>query len=214
MPTIYLVRHGQASFGTDNYDVLSDLGRVQASVAGEELARRRLREPVLGSGTLDRQRDTAVLVGEAIGIEPTFADARWNEIDAHGLVDRHLGVPGASAGLTSAAFQEHLDRALIEWITSDDPTWQEFSTGVSEALAELVAWLPRGRDAVVATSAGVIAVLGAALVESGAATVVAFNRVSVNASLTTLAASARRVSMLAFNDHAHLLGEPGLLTYR
>ena len=34
MPVICLVRHGQASFGAQTYDVLSPAGREQAAVAG------------------------------------------------------------------------------------------------------------------------------------------------------------------------------------
>ena len=214
MPTIYLVRHGQASFGTDDYDVLSDLGRVQADVAGAELARRPLRDPVLGSGALVRQRDTAEIVGSRLGVEPSFIDERWNELDAHALVDRRLGGPGASAGLTSAAFQEYLDEELIASIESADPVWTSFADGVREALDDLAERLPRGRAALVATSAGVIAALGAHLIGGSASAVVAFNRVSVNASLTTVTASARRKSLLTFNDHSYLLGDSGLRTYR
>ncbi|MFJ4033730.1 histidine phosphatase family protein [Streptomyces griseoluteus] len=40
MPLICLVRHGQASAGADDYDVLSESGRVQAAAVGRELARR------------------------------------------------------------------------------------------------------------------------------------------------------------------------------
>ncbi|MEU3660325.1 histidine phosphatase family protein [Streptomyces sp. NPDC032940] len=60
MPLICLVRHGQASATAEDYDVLSDLGRTQAAVVGRELARRGLRDPLLVSGTLNGQRDTAV----------------------------------------------------------------------------------------------------------------------------------------------------------
>jgi broad specificity phosphatase PhoE len=35
MPAIYLVRHGQASFGSENYDVLSPTGQLQASIVGK-----------------------------------------------------------------------------------------------------------------------------------------------------------------------------------
>ena len=62
MPLICLVRHGQASFGAEDYDVLSDLGREQARSLGEELRRRDLRDPLVVSGTLRRQRDTAALL--------------------------------------------------------------------------------------------------------------------------------------------------------
>ena len=34
MSTLYLVRHGQASFGTDNYDRLSAIGEEQARELG------------------------------------------------------------------------------------------------------------------------------------------------------------------------------------
>ena len=40
MATIYLIRHGQASFGKANYDELSDLGQQQATRLGQALAQR------------------------------------------------------------------------------------------------------------------------------------------------------------------------------
>src|SRR5690606_40460973 len=40
MPLILLVRHAQASFGTDDYDRLSELGRQQARWLGEYFAAR------------------------------------------------------------------------------------------------------------------------------------------------------------------------------
>ena len=38
MGTLYMVRHGQASFGADDYDHLSDLGRKQSVRLGEWFA--------------------------------------------------------------------------------------------------------------------------------------------------------------------------------
>jgi broad specificity phosphatase PhoE len=38
MASIYLIRHGQASFGSANYDQLSTLGQRQADVTGEFLS--------------------------------------------------------------------------------------------------------------------------------------------------------------------------------
>ncbi|MDP1886245.1 histidine phosphatase family protein, partial [Polaromonas sp.] len=35
MGTLYLVRHGQASFGAENYDVLSSMGHRQSVRLGE-----------------------------------------------------------------------------------------------------------------------------------------------------------------------------------
>ena len=59
MPVVLLVRHGQASFGAEDYDVLSDTGREQSQVVGVELGRRGLRSPVAVCGSLRRQKDTA-----------------------------------------------------------------------------------------------------------------------------------------------------------
>jgi broad specificity phosphatase PhoE len=38
MAELYLVRHGQASFGTDNYDELSPTGYTQSRWLGEHFA--------------------------------------------------------------------------------------------------------------------------------------------------------------------------------
>jgi broad specificity phosphatase PhoE len=56
---IYLVRHGQASFGAADYDVLSELGHRQAALVGAELRARGVRVDLAVSGTLRRQRETA-----------------------------------------------------------------------------------------------------------------------------------------------------------
>ena len=59
MGSIYLIRHGQASFGADDYDVLSPLGVLQAQIAGRHLADLGLHFDRCLSGDLSRQQDTA-----------------------------------------------------------------------------------------------------------------------------------------------------------
>ncbi len=84
----------------------------------------------------------------------------------------------------------------------------------SEALADLAESLPPGSDAVVATSAGVTAVIAGRLLGADSAGVIAMNRVSVNASITTVVAGSRGLSLVSFNDHAHVLDDRALLTNR
>jgi len=202
MPVIHLVRHGQASAEADDYDVLSALGDRQARIAGRELARRGLRDPLVVSGTLNRQRDSAKALVEAAALAVAVpADPRWNEYDHLGLVARY---PAGAEGL-----QDRLDHALTSWI--DDPAggWDAFQGGAFEALAELIA-----RDAIVVTSGGVIAAVCGALLGLPPSGVVALNRVTVNAAITTLIAGSRGLSLLTFNDHAHLVADRTLLTYR
>jgi broad specificity phosphatase PhoE len=59
MGHILLVRHGQAQFGTDDYDRLSDLGREQSRLLGECLAKRDRRIDAAVTGNMRRHRETA-----------------------------------------------------------------------------------------------------------------------------------------------------------
>ncbi|MFE5481105.1 histidine phosphatase family protein [Streptomyces sp. NPDC056527] len=215
MPLICLVRHGQASAATDDYDVLSSLGRTQASAAGQELARRGLRDPYLVAGTLHRQRDTARIAAEAAGFHgPLHQDARWNEYDHIALLDRYALPRGKERSM-----QDLLDHALTAWMKDAGPaeggTWTAFEEGARAALAELPAALGRGRDAVVFTSAGLLAAVCGALLSLPNEGVVALNRVAVNASITTLAVGGSGTTLLTFNEHAHFAGDRRqMLTYR
>lgn len=214
MPVIYLLRHGQASFGTDDYDVLSELGRRQADIAGQELARRGARSPVVVSGSLRRQIDTAEIAAKSLNVIPTGIDSRFNEFDAHAAVNAYLGDSAATQGMPSSQFQQHLDAVMTDWMENGNSEWQRFSDGAFAALTELAESLPSGSDAIVATSAGVSAVLAGRLLGSDTQGMISMNRVSVNASITTVVAGSRGLSLVSFNDHAHVMGDRSLLTNR
>ena len=210
MPVVLLVRHGQASFGADDYDVLSDVGRRQGGLVGAELARRGLREPVSVSGGLRRQQDTARL---ALPDVPVQVDRRWDEYDHLGLLQRYPSA-GTSDG-SSRSVQVLLDAALRSWVDDPDGGWTGFAGGAAAALQALVADLGSGRDAVVFTSGGIVAAVCGGLLGLGADGVVALNRVTVNGGITKLVVGRGGVSLVAFNDHAHFEGSSReLLTYR
>ena len=208
MPVIHLVRHGQASADGTDYDVLSTLGDRQARLVGQELARRGLRDPLVLSGALVRQRDTAKALIEAAGLAAvpridSRIDPRWNEYDHLGILTRYP--------TSAATLQDHLDFALTAWIEDPNGGWDAFQAEAVEALKETSA---EGRDAIVVTSGGVIAALCGSLLGLPPAGVVALNRVAVNTGITTLACGSRGVSLVTFNDHAHLAADRSLLTYR
>ena len=68
MGTLYLVRHGQASFGADDYDVLSPLGHRQSVRLGEYFKTKGLRFDAALTGTLNRQRQTFAGICEGLGV--------------------------------------------------------------------------------------------------------------------------------------------------
>ena len=217
MPVVLLVRHGQASFGTADYDNLSELGREQSTAVGVELARRALRDPVAVTGTLRRQQDTAALALTAAGldVQPTV-DGRWDEYQHLTLVKRYIPPDQAEYDGSSRGLQPLLDRALAAWVDhGDEGGWPAFSGGAAAALHDLSSTLRSGQDAVVFTSGGIIAAICARLLGAGAPAVVALNRVTANGAITKITVGRGGTSLVSFNDHAHLEGDARrLLTYR
>jgi len=59
MTTILLARHGQASFGQENYDQLSELGETQAKMLGQHYANTQRRIDAIFTGNLVRQQHSA-----------------------------------------------------------------------------------------------------------------------------------------------------------
>ena len=92
MSAVYLVRHGQASFGAADYDRLSERGEQQARVLGSALAHLSPRIGVLASGGMLRHRQTAQACLQAMGHPAEWqVDAGWNEFD-------HVAVIGLDEG--------------------------------------------------------------------------------------------------------------------
>jgi len=63
MAELYLVRHGQASFGADNYDQLSLLGKQQGQLLGEYFAERKIVFDHVLVGTMNRPRQKKKMKG-------------------------------------------------------------------------------------------------------------------------------------------------------
>ena len=227
MPTVLLIRHGQASFGATDYDVLSPTGERQAEVVAAALARRGIEPSRVISGSMRRQIDTAAAIA---GPAPEV-DRRWDEYDPNDVLTHHSATavridgPGAAEAaadepLTSKRFQAILEPALEAWIemAEESParqSWTHFSGAGSAALAELAEGLGRGETAVVVTSGGTIAALAGGLLGAPALVFPRLNRVMVNASVTKVAIGAGGVNLIGFNDHSHLeeIGRE-LVTYR
>jgi broad specificity phosphatase PhoE len=214
MAVIYLVRHGQASFGAADYDVLSELGHRQSAVLGGELRRRGVEPKVVVSGTLRRQTATAreTLAAAGIELDPQL-DERWNEYDHIDVLEHHAGAGGNSV-------QGVLDGALRAWVAAGEhspcaESWPKFAARVNTAVAELAAGLGRGGSAVVFTSGGVIGATAAELLGVGSSGFLGLNRVTVNAAITKIVHGRGGTNLVSFNEHAHFEGvDAGLLTYR
>lgn len=217
VPLVLLVRHAQASFGTEDYDVLSDRGREQVGALADAFAARGIRTDRVVSGSLRRQRDTAVPWPHAT------VDDRWNEYDDASVLTHHaqttagLSRSADAPALSSTEFQRLLDAALSGWVGAgaDGPgqTWPAFRDGAVAGLDALTEDLGRGETAMAVTSGGVIAALAAHLLGLADDAFVALNRVSVNTGVTRVVVGRQGRSLVTFNEHTHLEAG-GLVTYR
>jgi broad specificity phosphatase PhoE len=220
MGVVVLVRHGQASFGAADYDVLSETGLEQSRVAGRALAAGGSSPTTVVHGAMRRQRDTAVAMTEAGGWSVGAAvDEGWNEFDHLGVVARG---PASGADLSDRrAFQRVFEEATARWYAGEhdadyDESWPSFVDRVRGALDRAL-----GRDGVtvVVTSGGPIALVCATLVAPDAtghrdlaAYWTRFNTVAVNAGITRVLEGSTGRRLLSFNEHSHLPRD--LVTYR
>ena len=235
MATIYLIRHGQASFGAEDYDKLSALGMRQAQVAGEYLRDHGIILDAAYSGELLRQRETARL---AIASQPSdvphHIDSRFNEIrnEEHleyllpelvktrpslkELVDRGLS--------SSKDYQKVIDAVFNHWVSADcdEPriqSWSDYSSGVREALKDVMASQGSGKTLGIFTSGGTIATIVAQVLGLPGEQTYQFYEPVFNCSITQIFYNGDRTSLSYFNDRSYLqvLGTKNaenLVTYR
>jgi broad specificity phosphatase PhoE len=211
---ILLVRHGQASFGSADYDVLSPLGERQARCLGAALAERGVRPDAVVSGSMRRQRCSAVGLAEQAGwkLEPSI-DAGWNEFEHSGPADPGIGREPQDR----RAYQHSLEAGMRRWAETagalkGGESFAAFTARVESALRAVASAQPRGSTVLVTTSGGVIGWIAATLLGAGVEQWIRLNRVCVNTGVTTLVTGRQGVSLVSFNDHSHL--SPPEVSYR
>jgi broad specificity phosphatase PhoE len=234
VPTILLLRHAQASFGTADYDLLSPLGERQVQALDAELQRRATTIDLAASGTMRRQRDTLRGLSR---LPASAVDPRLNEYSADDILAAHTtstlrqDAPGnaqiAATGdspeeraAASLAFQDVLDDGLRAWIAAGagGPAAEPFPMFAGRVRAALEATgrrLDSGQTALVCASSGVISAACMTLLGLPDEAFIAFNRVTVNTGITTIALGRRGATLVSFNEHGHLVsGGRSLVSYR
>jgi len=218
MAVIYLVRHGQASWGAADYDVLSETGHAQGAVLGTALATRGLQPTRLVAGTMRRHVGTAESACAAAGwATPVEVDPGWNEFDHVQMLAVH-GDPGSTdAGRSREECGRWWDAAMARWIAGEDDEdyaepFSAFTARVEDALARLASGIGSGDVAVVFTSGGPISWVAAHLLGRGADLSNQLNPVVANASYAKVVVGARGTTLVSFNEYGRIGCDHG--TYR
>ena len=219
MAELVLVRHGQASFGADDYDKLSELGWRQSRWLGEYFAERGAVFDLVIRGSLRRHAETLVGIGEGMG-KPLDGgeDARLNEYDSHSLLRAHLkGKPMPQGGDRREHFRI-LREAMYAWTDgtlagSPHEPFAEFRARVLATLTEL-----RGgalKRVLVVSSGGPISTILADVLGMPQRGVVDLNLQTRNTGISELQSGVNRIHCVSFNNVPHLdrPDRAGALTY-
>ena len=236
MGSIYLIRHGQASFGADDYDVLSPIGIRQAEVLGKHLADLGLSFDRCLAGDLRRQQDTALTAlaqcdGAGLLVPPLETDTAFNEFDADAVIRALLpgllpDEPEALHILRNAAqnrgeFQRLFALIIERWLSGQHDTpelesWLGFVARVEGGLRRILEQADNSQKIAVFTSGGTITALLHLITRIPAREAFELNWQIVNTSLNQLKFRGREVTLATFNSQAHLqlMKAPELITFR
>lgn len=230
MGAVYLVRHGQASFGAADYDALSEVGLEQARVLGEALRARLPQVDAVFTGTLKRHAQTAegCLASMGLSLAPQRM-AGLDEFDHQEIIARfeprfadHTRMVEALAEAPDPrrAFQEMFTRAVARWTGGGHDSdytepWSAFQARCLRALEELVQGLGSSKTALVFTSGGPITAISRELLHIPVAHAFQLNWTLANCGITKVIYSERGRYLSSLNEHGHFEGSRrALITYR
>ena len=231
-----MVRHGQASFGKENYDQLSGKGLKQCGILAEYLIRTGVAFDAVYAGDMVRQKDTAREMNvtcRAHGFSMPEAQVmpEFNEYSSRDIIMAHIRDvaredPGLKTDLErlyidKRAFQRVFETIMVRWISgeADKPgviRWRDFRERVQSGIRKVMVENGRKKTVLICTSGGPIsAVVQMALdLSDEKALRIAWHL--FNTSVTTFVYDGDRLELTAFNQAAHLelLNDSEWITYR
>ena len=236
MSTIYMFRHGQASFGQDNYDQLSPTGYRQARLVAEHLRDLGITFDAVYTGALTRQKQTfqsmANVFTENDKPLPTPVEtADLNEYNSTGVWQHYypaiihdhpeLELDETRLKQNPKQFQHVFARIVQRWITdSHDPpgieSWRAFRSRIGAGLNTIMRQEGSGKNVMIFTSAGPVATAVQMATGMPDDRCIGISWQVLNASTTRFRYNTKEMTLVGFNDVAALerQGDPGLLTYR
>lgn len=234
MSQLYLVRHGQASFGSRDYDQLSPLGIEQSQLLGQWLATTGLQPQRILHGSMVRQEQTALhclkqwLPDHHSALAPIQNHA-FDEFDHKEVLLRthsQFSEPGylerfiAEQPDSRRAFQKKFAESMQRWIEGKHSyeyteSWPAFRTRCVKGLLH-VAENAVDQDVWIFTSGGPIAAIMQHVIGIPDDKVLEINWTIRNASISLFSSRNGALRLKQFNSVAHLIQNqrPELLTYR
>ena len=216
MGILYLVRHGQASFGAENYDQLSPLGAQQCLQLGRYFLSKGRQFDAVITGTLVRHTQSlAAIVGgmgganSAVAQLPVLQLPELNEYDSHAVIAAVHPQPLAKPD-TPELYRHHfrlLRQGLQAWMAGDAqprsmPSYAGFAAGVGAALDHVRSQCTG--NVLLVSSGGPISTAVGQVLGTPAAVSIELNMRIRNSAVTELVFNPKRHALLSFNSLTHL----------
>ncbi len=236
MSELIFVRHGQASFGKESYDKLSDLGVRQAKLLAKHWRDMGEQFDHIYAGTLLRQKETAEQLIPLVKGSPArpYFKAAFNEYNGDSLLRiymrDHLSRDKVNAAKDwpikdERVFQNLFELATAKWIKnelkpsiadSDFESWETFKNRVYRAIDETMEAHTSGSKVLISTSGGVIAMALQKVLNFPDEHVISTNWMIHNSSVTRVRYGNDKVSLTQFNSlpHMEMKDIKHLITYR
>ena len=221
MGKLYLVRHGQASFGAADYDNLSDLGRQQSQRLGEYWRSKGQTFDAILVGTLNRHAQTleSILEGmarcsaaHAAASVGAISPIQWpglNEYDSAAVIAAIHPEPLQKPD-TPELYRHHfrlLKDGLTQWMNGvvspkGMPSYVDFQMGVTSALDYVRAH--HDGNVLMVSSGGPISTAVGHVLGTTPETTIELNLRIRNASITEFAFTPKRHMLVTYNTLPHL----------
>ncbi|EAY29090.1 histidine phosphatase family protein [Microscilla marina] len=235
MASLYLVRHGQASFMKSNYDQLSDLGKTQANHLGEYLANTGLQFDIAWQGDLQRHRQTSEGIIEkyahSAGFPEVFTNADFNEHQGASIFNKILPQLMADAPELKGAMEQkgktdpEVRKSILKLFFQSLKKWAkgelglegyesfvDFKARCQRAYQTLLDGMEGKSSGIVISSGGTIGVLTGLLLGISDEKMMELNWQVMNTSFTEFQYNKGQFYLKSFNNIPHLT-TPALITY-
>lgn len=213
MGSLYLVRHGQASFGAADYDQLSDLGRRQCERLGAWFRAHGRRFDAVLTGTLKRHAQSLAAIESGLGVQHAVqARAELDEYDSHALIRTvHSGpLPSVGSAAEAKVHFQLLRDGLSRWMQGQTrptgmPRYAAFIAGIDETLTQVRERHADG-SALVVSSGGPISMAVGQVLGLQPDNVIELNLHLRNSAVCELRMTPKRFNLITFNTLPHLDG--------
>ena len=211
MGMLYLVRHGQASFGAEDYDNLSPRGMQQSVRLGEYFAHKGVTFDAALTGTLRRHSQTYAGICQGARLEnlPALQWPGLNEYDSAAVISAIHPQPLDKPD-TPEKYRHHfrmLRDGLTQWMNGvlspkGMPDYTGFVAGVTSALE----YVRKNFDGnvLLVSSGGPIATAVGHVLGTSPETTIELNLRIRNSAVTEFAFTPKRHMLLTYNTLPHL----------